>query len=66
MIRVPDTVQIVLAARIDRLALEDKRLLQIASVIGKDVPFALRQAIADLPAEVLRRRLGRLQAGEFI
>ena len=66
MIRVPDTVQIVLAARIDRLALEDKRLLQIASVIGKDVPFALRQAIADLPAEVLRRRLGRRQAGEFI
>ncbi len=39
--QVPATVQAVLAARIDRLAPEDKRLLQAAAVIGKDVPFAL-------------------------
>src|SRR5207249_7669510 len=44
-IRVPATVQTMLAARIDRLAPEDKRLLQTASVIGKDVPFALLEAI---------------------
>src|SRR5262245_7066712 len=36
---VPVTVQAVLASRIDRLAPEDKRLLQTASVIGGDVPF---------------------------
>src|SRR5262249_44002154 len=46
--QVPATVQAVLAARIDRLAPEDKRLLQAASVIGKDVPSSLLQAIADL------------------
>ena len=34
-------VQSVLAARIDRLPAEEKRLLQIAAVIGKDVPGAL-------------------------
>src|SRR5512132_4232566 len=36
-IQVPATVQAVLAARIDRLPAEDKRLLQTASVVGKDV-----------------------------
>ncbi|HYU16264.1 MAG TPA: AAA family ATPase, partial [Candidatus Acidoferrum sp.] len=45
-IQVPPTVQAMLAARIDRLPPEDKRLLQVASVVGKDVPFALLQAIA--------------------
>ena len=36
-LRVPDTVQAVLSARIDRLEPEAKRLLQLAAVIGKDV-----------------------------
>ena len=65
-IQVPPTVQAVLAARIDRLSPEDKRLLQVASVVGKDVPFALLQAIADLPDEALRRGLDHLQATEFL
>ena len=39
-------MQAILAARIDRLPAEDKRLLQAAAVIGKDVPFALLAAIA--------------------
>ena len=47
--RVPATVQAVLAARIDRLSAEEKRLLQSAAVIGKDVPFVLLHAIADYP-----------------
>jgi predicted ATPase len=43
-IQVPATVQAVLAARIDRLAPEDKRLLQSASVIGENAnrPAATR------------------------
>ena len=65
-IQVPATVQVMLAARIDRLAPEDKRLLQTASVVGKDVPFALLQAIAELPEEALRRGLDRLQSAEFL
>jgi tetratricopeptide (TPR) repeat protein len=65
-IQVPPTVQVMLAARIDRLPPEDKRLLQVASVVGKDVPFGLLQAIADLPDEALRRGLDHLQAAEFL
>jgi class 3 adenylate cyclase/tetratricopeptide (TPR) repeat protein len=65
-IQVPPTVQAMLAARIDRLTLEDKRLLQMAAVVGKDVPFALLQAIAELPDDTLRGGLARLQAAEFL
>lgn len=43
--QVPATVQAVLAARIDRLPPEDKRLLQTASVIGTEVPFSLLHAL---------------------
>jgi len=64
-IQVPATVQAMLAARIDRLLPEDKRLLQVASVVGKDVPFALLQAVAEYPDEA-RAGLGRLQAAEFL
>ena len=45
---------------------EDKRLLQVASVVGKDVPWVLLQAIAELPDEALRRGLEHLQAAEFL
>src|SRR6185295_1487203 len=65
-IQVPATVQVMLAARIDRLPPEDKRLLQVASVVGKDVPFALLQAVAELPDEALQRGLDHLQAADFL
>ena len=45
----PATVQAVLAARIDRLPPEEKRLLQTAAVIGNEVPLPLLQTIAELP-----------------
>src|SRR5262249_51853578 len=59
-------VQAMLAARIDRLSPEDKRLLQSAAVIGKDVPAALLQAIAEMTETALHRSLSRLQAAEFL
>jgi predicted ATPase/class 3 adenylate cyclase len=65
-IQVPATVQAVLAARIDRLPSGDKAILQMASVVGKDVPFALLQAIAEPAEDELRAALGRLQAAEFV
>ena len=43
-LRVPPTVQAILAARIDRLPPEQKRLLQTSSVVGKDVPLPLLAA----------------------
>jgi len=65
-IQVPATVQAVLAARIDRLPPEDKRLLQTAAVIGTEVPWPLLQAIAELPEVDLHRGLAHLQATEFL
>jgi class 3 adenylate cyclase/tetratricopeptide (TPR) repeat protein len=65
-IQVPATVQAVLAARIDRLPPEEKRLLQIAAVIGTEVPVALLQAIAELLEDALHRGLALLQAAELL
>jgi class 3 adenylate cyclase/tetratricopeptide (TPR) repeat protein len=65
-IQVPSTVQAVLAARVDRLPPEEKRLLQTAAVVGKDVPLPLLRAIVDWPEEGLRRGLTHLQQAEFL
>jgi predicted ATPase len=63
---IPDTVQAVLAARMDQLPPEEKRLLQTAAVIGLDVPLPLLQAVAELPDDALNRGLAHLQAVEFL
>ena len=65
-IQVPRTVQAVLAARIDRLSPEGKRLLQCAAVVGRDVPFPVLEAIADLDPDALRAGLAQLQGAEFL
>jgi class 3 adenylate cyclase/tetratricopeptide (TPR) repeat protein len=65
-IQVPATVQAVLAARIDRLPSEEKRLLHTAAVIGTEVPLPLLRAIAEMSEEELRRGLAHLQAAEFL
>jgi len=65
-LQVPATVHPVLAARIDRLPAEDKTLLETAAVVGKDVPLALLAAIAEVPEEILHRRLARLRAAELL
>jgi predicted ATPase len=59
-------VHAVLAARVDRLSLEDKCLLQTAAVIGMDVPLPLLHVIAELPAETLYCGLAHLRAAEFL
>jgi class 3 adenylate cyclase/tetratricopeptide (TPR) repeat protein len=65
-LHVPATVQAVLAARIDRLPPEEKRLLQTAAVIGTEVPLPVLQAIAEVPEAELHRGLAHLQAAEFL
>ena len=65
-IQVPATVQAVLAARIDRLPPEEKRVLQTAAIIGTEVPWPLLRAIAEVPEEELQHGLARLQAAEFL
>jgi tetratricopeptide (TPR) repeat protein len=63
---VPDTIQAVLAACMDRLPSPEKRLLQAAAVIGKDVAVPLLQTIAEPPEATLNRGLAHLQAAEFL
>jgi class 3 adenylate cyclase/tetratricopeptide (TPR) repeat protein len=63
---VPDTVQAVLAARMDRLPASAKHLLQAAAVMGMEIPLPLLQAIAELPEAALHRGLTHLQATEFL
>lgn len=63
---IPDTVQAVLAARLDRLPPAEKRLLQTMAVIGKDAPVPLLHAVAELSEDVLQRSLDHLQAAEFL
>jgi tetratricopeptide (TPR) repeat protein len=65
-LQIPATARALLAARIDRLSPEDKRLLQAASVIGTDVPFDLLEAVTDEDAAELRGGLTRLQTAEFL
>jgi class 3 adenylate cyclase/tetratricopeptide (TPR) repeat protein len=66
LLTIPATIQAILAARIDRLAPEAKRVLQAGAVIGKDVPMPLLLAIADAREEEVRAELARLQAAEFL
>jgi class 3 adenylate cyclase/tetratricopeptide (TPR) repeat protein len=65
-IQLPATVHSILAARIDRLAPEDKSLLQMAAVIGERVPSVLLQTVAGRSNEELRPALARLHSAEFL
>jgi len=66
VISVPASVQAVLAARIDRLPPDEKRILQCAAVIGRRVPYELLSAIAEAQPVVLDRAIDRLRAAEFL
>jgi class 3 adenylate cyclase/pimeloyl-ACP methyl ester carboxylesterase len=62
---VPDTVQGVIMARIDRLPEEQKTALQIASVIGREFTARLVERISDMAAQAVPV-LGELRAVELI
>jgi predicted ATPase len=65
-LRLPPTVQRILAARIDRLAAEQKELLQTMAVIGRESPRALINKMTAMAAALLERTLAELRAAEFI
>jgi class 3 adenylate cyclase/tetratricopeptide (TPR) repeat protein len=65
-LKIPPTVQGILAARIDRLAPDTKELLQTLSVIGREFPMSLIRAVVPKTDHELNRMLGDLQLGEFI
>src|SRR5262249_25104131 len=65
-IALPETVQAVLASRIDRLSERDKDVLQAAAVIGRAVPTELLRVVVDVPAPELAASLGRLSTAELL
>jgi class 3 adenylate cyclase/tetratricopeptide (TPR) repeat protein len=64
-LQVPDTVQGIIAARMDRLEENLKRIMQVASVIGREFAFRLLHAISGMREE-LKAQLLNLQGLEFI
>jgi len=64
-IQVPDTIQGIIAARMDRLEENLKRTMQVASVIGRDFAFKILQTITGMRSE-LKSCLLNLQGLEFI
>src|SRR5713101_3185862 len=65
-LKIPPTVQAILAARIDRLPPLEKDLLQTLAVIGKEFTLDLAKEVAKKTEESLGTMLMDLQLGEFI
>jgi predicted ATPase len=65
-LRLPPTVQGILAARIDRLSGQQKELLQTMVVIGRESTLGLIRKMASLPDTQLERTLAELRSAEFI
>jgi predicted ATPase/class 3 adenylate cyclase len=64
-IQVPDTIHGIIAARIDRLEESLKRIMQVASVIGREFAYRILQTITGM-REDLKGSLLNLQGLEFI
>jgi class 3 adenylate cyclase len=65
-VNLPPTVQGMLTARIDRLASEEKELLQTLAAIGRDCRLSLVHKLADCSEAELSRMLADLEGAEFI
>ncbi len=65
-LKIPPTVQAILASRIDRLPPDEKDLLQTLAVMGKEFQLSLVRAVGARSDDELNRMLGNLQIAEFI
>jgi tetratricopeptide (TPR) repeat protein len=65
-VKVPTTVQAVLASRIDRLAPAEKELLQTLAVLGREFSLTLVQRVTTRSSDELQQMLSQLQLSEFI
>ncbi len=62
----PETVQGIIAARLDTLAPEEKALVQDAAVVGKVFWVGALAVVSQRPAEVVAEGLLRLERKEFV
>lgn len=65
-LQLPATIQAVLSERIDRLSPPLKLLLQVAAVIGDDVPLDVLLPLMELEPTTLDTQLEALQQAEFL
>ena len=65
-LRIPLTVQSILASRIDRLGKDEKDLLQTLAVIGREFSLGVLKAVVSKPEDDLNRMLSDLQLREFV
>jgi class 3 adenylate cyclase len=65
-LKIPPTVQAILAARIDRLPPDEKDLLQTLAVAGKEFSLSLVREVIKQPDDEIDRMLNDLQLAEFI
>jgi predicted ATPase len=65
-VHIPTTVQGVLASRIDRLPPDEKQLLQVLAVMGRDFPLPLIQRVAQSSEAAVDEMLSSLQSADFI
>jgi class 3 adenylate cyclase len=65
-LQVPESVQAVLAARIDRLQPVHKEVLQVAAVIGRTVPLSILGSVAAVSRADLDSAVAALQGAEFL
>jgi class 3 adenylate cyclase/predicted ATPase len=65
-LKIPPTVQAILASRIDRLPPDQKDMLQTLAVIGRELALGLLKRVASRSEDELNRMLSELQLAEFI
>lgn len=64
-ITIPPTIQALLASRLERLDVSDRRVLEIASVVGYDFSLAALCALEQRGAAAIKSSLDRLRRLEF-
>jgi class 3 adenylate cyclase/tetratricopeptide (TPR) repeat protein len=62
----PPTVQAVIAARIDRLQDNAKRVLEVASVVGREISISILDLVTGLPATELSEAIQHLRQAELL
>ena len=65
-IPLPTTVQAVVAARIDRLDESAKQVLEIASVVGREISVSVLDFVTGLPQVELSEAVGHLRRAELL
>jgi class 3 adenylate cyclase/tetratricopeptide (TPR) repeat protein len=65
-LRIPPTVQAILASRIDRLPADEKELVQTLAVIGQEFSRAVAREVVRKPDDRLNQMIDDLQLAEFV